>query len=43
MNLGLTLTLGKLSAATGIVTVWILATGTWNDAGTWDDAATWID
>lgn len=23
--------------------VWILATGSWNDAGVWDDTANWID
>lgn len=23
--------------------VWILATGSWNDAGAWDDGANWKD
>jgi hypothetical protein len=23
--------------------VWILATGFWNDGGKWDDSAVWID
>lgn len=23
--------------------VWLLATGSWDDAGVWDDSAAWID
>ena len=25
------------------VSMWILTTGSWNDAGLWDDSAVWID
>lgn len=25
------------------ISVWILASGVWNDSGVWDDNSTWID
>jgi hypothetical protein len=33
--------LGVSESAPG--TVWILATGVWNDLGFWDDFSNWID
>ena len=38
LGLGLRRAVGFAAAA-----VWILATGTWNDAGVWDDTDIWND
>ena len=38
LGLGLRRAIGMVISA-----VWILATGTWNDAGAWDDADVWND
>lgn len=32
-----------LPTSVALPSVWILATGEWNDAGVWDDTAFWID
>jgi len=39
LGMGLRRAIG-FAAAVG---VWILATGTWNDAGVWDDTDVWND